>query len=57
MTLSQGCTIRLGVLLSGGTTPGSPRFIRVVHTTNKRPVFGHGSLTIDKSKSTANGDH
>ena len=44
--------LRLEVLLGGGTALRSPHFIRVVHTTGRRPLIGHGFLTVNNSRMT-----
>ena len=42
----------LEVFLGGGTTPRSPHFVRVVHTTGGWPLIGHDFITVNNSRMT-----
>ena len=38
------------VLLCYGTTPRSPHFVQVVHTTDRQPLIGHRFTTVNNSR-------
>ena len=42
----------LEVVLRGGTTPRSPQFVGVVHTTDGRQLIGYSVLTVNNSRMT-----